>query len=201
MKLFFTRHGESEANTRRIISNRDLPLALTANGREQALMLAFQLRDKPLVRIYTSPIPRATETAVIIARQLNMTVERVDALREPDCGLLEGRADQAAWDEHAYWTDAWLQDHELESGPAGGETCLAVRKRMAGFIACLIDVFGNTGSEFLLVTHGALLLFCLPGLVQDVDYRYILEHGLDHLVLIETELKDRQLICQQWERL
>src|SRR5579859_4077000 len=44
MKLYFVRHGESEANVARIISNREQPHALTSNGIRQAHALADSLQ-------------------------------------------------------------------------------------------------------------------------------------------------------------
>ncbi|MEZ4728874.1 MAG: histidine phosphatase family protein [Caldilineaceae bacterium] len=67
MKLFFTRHGESQANIGRIISNRTLPHSLTALGRAQAVALAEKLGTEKISTIYASPILRAQETAQIIA--------------------------------------------------------------------------------------------------------------------------------------
>lgn len=43
MRLIFARHGESQANVERIISNRALPHGLTAKGRAQAETLALRL--------------------------------------------------------------------------------------------------------------------------------------------------------------
>ena len=200
MKLYFTRHGESEANTRRIISNRNLPHALTQTGREQAAALAQGLSKKTIAHIYSSPIARARQTAEILSFKLKAPVECEHALREPDCGILEGRADQAAWEQHNYWKEAWLQGSELEHGPQGGETCIDVRRRLAEFIERLSNEYRNTDLEFVLVTHGALLLFGLPGLLKNVDHQFILDHGLDHTVLISAVFMDGYLVCQNWER-
>jgi len=66
--VYFARHGESIANTRHIISNRDLDHPLTPTGRQQSLLLAEKLKDSDLTMIYSSPIPRALETASIVSR-------------------------------------------------------------------------------------------------------------------------------------
>ncbi len=199
MKLYFTRHGESEANTLRIISNRDLPHALTDEGRLQAVGLAEKLRAKSITRIYCSPIPRAKETGEILARALGAPLEFVDALREPDCGVLEGRADKAAWKEHDFWMENWFHGRNQDRGPKDGETCDEVKQRLAMFIHSLIACHGETQSEFLLVTHGALILYGLPGVLADVDHQFIWEHGLGHAVLITSEWRDGKLVYTAWE--
>ncbi len=200
MKLYFTRHGESEANTRRIISNRNLPHPLTRTGRLQAEALAKKFAGKSITRIYTSPIPRAKETAEILSAALGAPVACADGLREPDCGFLEGGADEAAWVEHNYWKEAWLEGRELEHGPQDGETCKEVRTRLAKFIQKLIADYGETDCEFLLVTHGALILFGLPEVLTGLDQQTILDHGLEHTALITAELREGKLVCLGWSR-
>lgn len=101
MRLLLARHGESEANTLRVISNRNFPHALTARGMVQAAALAQKLQDLKITKVYASPILRAMQTAEIIGNQLGLEVCIEDALREPDCGALEGQSDAAAWTLHA----------------------------------------------------------------------------------------------------
>ena len=69
MKLIFVRHGESEANVLRVISNHSLPHALTGRGRGQAHRLAERVQGSDIVRIYCSAILRARQTAEIVAQE------------------------------------------------------------------------------------------------------------------------------------
>jgi broad specificity phosphatase PhoE len=199
MKMYFTRHGESEANTLRIISNRELPHQLTEKGRHQAALLAEKLRGKPITLIYTSPILRAKETARILSVTLDIPIEYADALREPDCGLLEGRGDTEAWREHDVWKENWLQGKKLDQGPQDGETCNEVQARLTGFIKNLRARYEETTAEFVMVTHGALILYGLPVIVNEIDNRFIWDHGLGHAVLITTEIQDGKLTCVAWD--
>ena len=79
-KLYFVRHGESEANTLRIISNRESRFGLTALGRQQALTLAHSLSAVPISAIFTSPLLRARQTADILSRHLGRAYNVTDAL-------------------------------------------------------------------------------------------------------------------------
>jgi broad specificity phosphatase PhoE len=97
MRIYFTRHGESQANLLHEISNRGLRYGLTRKGREQAVTLAHRLQDSPITHIFSSPVLRAVETSVILANRLDLDFEVVEALREYDCGILEGRSDEAGW--------------------------------------------------------------------------------------------------------
>ena len=162
----------------------------------QAEVLAKKLAGKSITRIYTSPIPRAKETAEILSVALMAPVECADGLREPDCGILEGGADEAAWEEHNYWKEAWLQGYLLEWGPQGGETCKEVRTRLDRLIKKLIADYGESDAGLLLVTHGALILFGLPELVSGADQQTLLESGLTHTTLICTELQNGKLVLK-----
>ncbi|WP_421106918.1 histidine phosphatase family protein [Streptomyces sp. NEAU-S77] len=59
--LYLTRHGEATPDER----------ALTDDGRRQAVLLGKRLRNVPLTAIHHSPLPRAAQTARLIAAQLN----------------------------------------------------------------------------------------------------------------------------------
>jgi broad specificity phosphatase PhoE len=194
MQLYFVRHGESEANTLRIISNRDLPYSLTETGRKQAAALAEKLYGRSFSCLYTSPILRAFETAEILSNKLQVSIECVDALREPDCGILEGRGDADAWRELDYWKKEWLRGCKLKLGPQGGETCSGVRQRITEFLEDLIMHYGDTDVELLLVTHGSLIQYGLPGVLEGLDQQVIRKNGLGYTVVIMAELLDGKLV-------
>src|SRR5262245_51081645 len=107
MHLYFVRHGESEANVLRVISNRQLPHGLTEKGKQQASVLAESLKSVPIAALYSSPILRAIQTSEILAKTLAIPYETTDALREYDCGVLEGRADDDAWRQHDVIFERW----------------------------------------------------------------------------------------------
>ena len=198
MKLYFSRHGESEANRLHIISNRQLPHSLTETGKTQAASLAKRLHGKPIARIYTSPIPRAIETAAIISTALGVPYEIIDALREYDCGILEGRADAEAWTEHHRWVDEWIAGRSRDQGPAGGETYQDIQLRFVPFIDALVKKYQQTGVEFLLIGHGGTYLFGLPSVLANIDFDFILSHGLGNTVIVTADLQAGKLICQAW---
>ena len=74
MRIHFARHGESTANTLHVFSNRQADHPLTEKGKAQAAALAVQLTDKGFSAFYSSPIPRAVETAQIISNTIQHAV-------------------------------------------------------------------------------------------------------------------------------
>jgi probable phosphoglycerate mutase len=198
MKLYFTRHGESLANTLHIISNRDLPHPLTEKGREQAAVLATRLTDKGITRIYTSPVPRATETALIAGGILSLPVTATDTLREYDCGVLEGRGDEEAWAIHQQFMRDWLAGRRRDQCPPGGETFEDIRDRFVPFIEFLVRDYGTRDENLLLVTHGGMLLLGLPHVLTNIDFAKARSLPLDNTLVIATEPSQGRLICLTW---
>jgi broad specificity phosphatase PhoE len=101
MRLYFVRHGQSEANVLQVISNRGLEHGLTEPGRAQVSSLARRLAGLPFARLYSSPLLRAVQTAEMLSSELGLPFETKDALREFDCGIIEGKSDTLSWQSQA----------------------------------------------------------------------------------------------------
>lgn len=80
MKLYFVRHGESEAAKEKLSQNSGSPLSDL--GRQQAKLVSKRLKLIPLDLIYSSPYQRARETAGIINKRLKLPLELMDHVRE-----------------------------------------------------------------------------------------------------------------------
>lgn len=89
MKLHLIRHGETVTSGRTYAGRSDV--ALSARGRAQARQIARDLSRRPIVRIVTSPLSRAAETARPLAVALNLAPVEDPDLVEIDFGIHEGR--------------------------------------------------------------------------------------------------------------
>ena len=94
--ITLVRHGQTDWNLEgRIQGSTDIPLNDT--GRAQARDVAARLAGARFDHIYASPLCRARETAVIIARELSLPAPLVTVgLREHEFGDAEG----LLWDEY-----------------------------------------------------------------------------------------------------
>ena len=84
-QIFLIRHGETEANKRRIHQNSDE--GLTPKGKLQAHHVCHFLEGKKIDTILCSPYVRARQTAEIISQQLGVPYMLSDSLveiRRPD---------------------------------------------------------------------------------------------------------------------
>jgi broad specificity phosphatase PhoE len=127
-EIAFVRHGETERNRAGLLQGRS-DASLTELGRAQAARVgALLARERPR-RIATSPLPRAVETASIIAARCGSPPVQVDdRLVELDYGEWEGRpvADVSA-DDWRRWRD------DASFAPPGGECLGDVAARIAAF--------------------------------------------------------------------
>ena len=150
--LIVVRHGESEHHVRRLTGGwTDTPL--TALGHEQAERLAVRLRDElgatPL-RLYTSDLQRAAQTAVHIGDALGVKPTEDARLREHNNGAAAGLTFEQAQER---FPDAWDGDWALDTRPfPGAETWREFYERTAPFVDELEHAVA------IAVTHGGTIL-------------------------------------------
>lgn len=198
MRLYFARHGQSEANTRHIISNRESPLGLTSLGKEQAKTLAENLRNVPIGAIFSSPVFRACETADILSTAFGKPYQVTEALREYDCGILEDRSDEESWQLHRQYFEDWTLRQNYLSKPEGGECFEDIRNRFVPFIENLMHHELNKDSHILLIGHGGLFLLMLPLILSNINHSFAVAQGLHNAEYVLAERQANKLVCLQW---
>ena len=200
MRLYFARHGQSEANTRHIISNRESPFGLTSLGKDQAKALAESLMEAPIQAIFSSPVFRARETADILSAAFGKPYQVTEALREYDCGTLEDQSDEESWKLHRQYFEDWTLRQNYGSKPEGGECFEDIRNRFVPFIEDLIhnDVYKN--ADILLIGHGGLFLLMLPLILNNIDHSFAVAQGLHNAEYVLAERQANELVCLRWGR-
>jgi len=199
MRLYISRHGESEANVQQIYSNGLGVHGLTEVGRQQAAELAEHLRGTPFAALYCSPVLRAVQTAAIVAEQLGLTYQIEDGLREYDVGVLEGRTyDQET--DRIYWevTRQWMVEMNWDARIEGGESCNDIAARFMPFIRRLEGQYGQTEANLLLISHGGTLRCMLPLLLSNVDHAYALTASFGYASCIVAERQGGEWVCLRW---
>jgi probable phosphoglycerate mutase len=153
VSILVLRHGQSEWNAiRRWQGTADSPL--TPLGREQARATAARLMALGLrfSAVWTSDLRRASETAAIVARHLDLDEPRVDArLREAHAGEWEGLTPEQI---EVRWP-GWLEAHHR---PSTFEPYAAVVERASDALA---DVAASTAAlqppAGLVIAHSGLV--------------------------------------------
>jgi broad specificity phosphatase PhoE len=150
-RIFIVRHGETLANREyRFIGSRDDPLS--EHGQMQAAQVAEALAAFPIAAVYSSPMQRTYSTAVPIAERHNLSVQKIDALRECGFGVWEGmsRAEILARSpEDARHFYEWERDSTL--APPGGESMIALQQRVCSGVEQL--ALAHPDQNIVLVSH------------------------------------------------
>ncbi len=198
MKIYFVRHGESEANLLHEFSNRGFKHGLTARGIQQADELARNLQGIPFAQIYTSPIKRAVQTAQTLGKQLNIPLEITAALKEFDCGELEGKSNPESWKIYDRVVAQWQQGNWTERIP-GGESHLEIQARFIPFIEGIIQT--HQDENILLVGHGGTYHSMFPLIFEDLDRDSIRDLKIQYTMPIIGETQKDRFFCTQWGKL
>jgi len=197
--VYFTRHGESVANTGHVISNRSLDHPLTPAGRLQAASLARRLSTAGLTSVYTSPVPRAHETASILCQALNLPLQSTDGLREFDCGTLEGRSGPFAWWRFSRVLHHWFTQRQLNKRFRRGESFLDVQARFISLMESLADQYADSDARILCVAHGGVLHIGLSGLFNHLSFEQVITQPIPYTAVIESVFENGRFVCTRWD--
>jgi probable phosphoglycerate mutase len=157
MKIYLTRHGETEWNREKRMQGRmDSPL--TEWGKKQALLLAQRLADQSFDAVYSSPSPRAVQTAEIIRGERGIVIQQDPALFEMDLGSWEGKTQMEVQEAEPeryrlFWEDptAFVPDH--------GEDFATIERRVVSFLSKLSTKHQN--ETVLIVSHAVVVKILL----------------------------------------
>jgi len=146
--IVLVRHGETDWNRESRFQGH-AETRLNDTGRAQARALARELEPDAFAAIYSSPLLRAHETALILTERCDLTVERTDALMEVDVGSWSGltRTDVAARFPDGY--RRWL---EYGHGWDDGESYEELGGRVVSGLLRIAEA--HPQEAVLAVTHG-----------------------------------------------
>jgi probable phosphoglycerate mutase len=158
-RIVLVRHGESACNAAGIVGGHSGCDGLTATGVRQAEML----RDRLIATgelssagaLYSSILPRASETARIIAPGVGDgalgVVEQCSF-----CELHPGEGDGLSWStfEELYGEPDWMMQPGVPIAP-GGESWTAFVGRAAGAVSSLMD--RHSGELVVVACHGGVV--------------------------------------------
>lgn len=154
MRLILVRHGEIDANVRKVYAGRsDDPLNET--GRSQAFAVAQQLYDMDVRAIYSSPLRRTMETATIIGQRISCMPKAVESFNELLMGPWEGLSEVEVAERYPDELAVWLaRPGELRI--PGRETLLELQQRVLAGVR-EIQYGSSDNSCVAVVTHVAVI--------------------------------------------
>jgi broad specificity phosphatase PhoE len=144
-KIYLIRHGLIVKDT----GPGDPPLAPL--GMVQAKATAAYLKNRPIKKVYTSPLRRAKETAYYIAAGLGLEVSEDARLRErANWGDLPGQSYEA-------FIAMWIKcEQDRSFVPPVGDSAQQAGARIERFIEAIYQQYPN--DEIVAVSHGGVIL-------------------------------------------
>ncbi|KLO22304.1 alpha-ribazole phosphatase [Marinitoga sp. 1197] len=183
MNLILIRHGETEANVKKIYSGwSDFPL--TKKGKIQIEIIKEKIRDKKIDKIYSSPLKRSYYTALEVAKIFNIKVEKREELKEINFGYFEGKNIETIQREYENEYIKWIRDYKNFIFP-GGESFIEFYNRVVNFI----EKKKNENKTYLIVSHCGVIRIIIVYLLRlDIDKMW--NFSCDFGSLIEIEYKN-----------
>ena len=160
------RHGETAWNVDTRIQGQ-LDIALNDKGRWQAERTGAALAGEDVSAVVASDLWRAYDTALSVAKPLNLPVVTHEGLRERGFGEFEGKTFaeiESTWPEKA---KKW-RHRDPEFSPEGGESLLLFKERILHTMKALAANY--VGQHIVVVSHGGIM---------DVMYRAATGLALD----------------------
>lgn len=169
MKLQLVRHAQSTANVLKALNTKMPGPPLTELGQQQAEALAQQLREEPVVAVYSSIAVRAQQTAAPLADAFGLDVQVIEGVHEIFVGDLEDRTDEEAIKSYARVYYPWTLG-ELDGAMPGGESGVDVRDR---YLTAVADIRAkheqaHPDGVVVLVSHGGVMRLCAEILSDNV---------------------------------
>jgi probable phosphoglycerate mutase len=131
--FYFLRHGATAWNVEGgVCGSADVPLS--DMGRRQAQLLAERLKSISVVALYSSPLQRALETALLICEAMGREPVVDSRLTELNYGTWEGMTFEEIERATPALYRAW-NENPADLAPPGGETGVQLIQRVTAFLA------------------------------------------------------------------
>lgn len=151
--LYIMRHGKTDWNEIRKLQGRtDIPL--NEKGRAMAEEVRGECEKIGFDVCYCSPLKRASETAEIALKGLDVPIIFDDRLMEMSFGIYEGVENASSQPE--LYINVFFENPKEYKGAEGGETMEELFARTGEFLKEVVEPELAKGKNILIVGHGAM---------------------------------------------
>lgn len=190
MKIYLIRHGESLANLGLVSADfsMDNQNDLSKKGENQIREIIPAFQNCNIVRIFSSPMKRAIDSAKILQSGLinapKITID--NRLKEIDYGIYIDDRDNPEMQNIAKQQIAG--DQEIRFG--GGEN---IREILERFLDFLVDIYKeNQNDEIIVFSHGRLLSI-VSKKIEELCQKEIKKSKIENASIIELELNNNEI--------
>ncbi|HVX86292.1 MAG TPA: histidine phosphatase family protein [Phycisphaerae bacterium] len=177
-RLWLVRHGQTDWNAQGRVQGHT-PTSLNERGRAQARALAAALASKHFAAIYASDLPRAAETADILAAGRKIPVQQTPDLRERSFGVYEGKTSADVRDARTALGLPQTGDLADWTGMPGIETEAQLWARIDPCLRRISELHAD--QDVLVATHGGVVaraLYHTLDIPEGRPRRFSLSNGI-----------------------
>ena len=129
--FYVFRHGETDYNRTNRWQGQGVDFDLNETGHIQAQLLADKIKGLGIEKIYSSPLKRAYQTALAVAKETNAPIEIVNELTEGSLGICEGMYREEAREKYPeLWNEWYGEEMNMNTRWPGGESKQEIQDRM-----------------------------------------------------------------------
>ncbi|MCG2691736.1 histidine phosphatase family protein [Microgenomates group bacterium] len=188
INIYLIRHGESKANRAGIYQGQSYDVGLTLLGRRQAFFVATTLMGKNIQKIVASPLKRTFQTAMVIAKTINVPLITDQHLLEINHGNWEGKHPNDFTKLEKKILTQWQTEPHLTQMP-DGEHFKDVMKRVGIFLLKL-----EKSKETTVIVAHDLILRVIIAMILNLDFSNVWNFRLDNCGLNVISFNPRRLI-------
>ena len=160
-----------------------LPILLTEKGKKQIKVAAKKLKKEKIDLIYSSDMPRARQTAEIVAQELGLGVIFDSQLQDINMGIFRGRPNKEVRQYFPHRKE-WF----FKPVPQG-ESWNDAKERMMNFLKEVDKKYRN--KKILIIGHGDPL-WLLEGEVRGLNNEQLLDQKLSNA---DIEVGEPRRLC------
>lgn len=196
VRIYLVRHGETDLNKeKRFRGHADV--SLNEDGVLQAAGAGRMLSGGGVSNIYSSPIPRAVQTATAMAVVTGARMETDDDFIDIDYGEWQGLGVAEVRERFPAEHAAWRADPSSFAFP-GGDSIASVRNRLGPAFSRL--VVEHPDGAVAVVSHLAVLKLCF-GVLMGVGADYFWRVGMDNGgVSLFTHKPETGYVLELWNQ-
>ena len=177
--IVLIRHGITDWNQKRLRQGQ-ANIPLNDKGRQQAHLLAQQLKDYDFSICYSSPMSRALETAEIVLEDRRTPIIKENLLLEQAYGLEEGTRPYIPFTSRPNASEYNYQRRpELYQAPLGGESFEALYDRAESFLHKVLIPAAEAQDRTILVASHSAFLSALEGIIFKIPVKDFWSMRLD----------------------
>lgn len=180
MDIILIRHGESEDNIKRVLSNDDAQL--TQNGASQIEMIKPLVAELNFENVYISPLKRTIQTSEILGLKGSLDTR----IREIDFGIFKGLGYEEFMQVYPEEGKKWISDIKNYQIP-NGESLMMTYKRVVSFLEEIIKKDKNS----LVITHEGIIKLAFSWVFDSDDYfnKFMASNGSVNIISIDKDYK------------